>query len=171
MASFFVVGHTRPAGQMSCAWERDSWCPWLELLITVQVSSRCLWAPSNCSTSPAWRSYMLTFSALVVAKVIKAPPSTIIASWNRGYWELLPLLWFLFTASLCTEDFASVTIPYLDNEINESRAPESSWLGIFVMNYNMYFCNLLWSTTAISLWTREKMCHLTNTVAVEIPGI
>lgn len=127
-----------------CAWEHDSWCPCLELLITVHMSSRCLWAPSNCPRNPAWRSYKLAFSALVAEKVIKDPPSMTISRWNRGYWKLLPLLFFLFTASLCTEDFASITIPHLDNEINESWAPESSLLGIFVMNCNTYYayCDL-----------------------------
>lgn len=80
----------------------------------------------------------LMFSALVAAKIIKTPLSMTISSWNRGYWKLLQLLWFLFTASL-KEDFASVTIPLLDNEINKSWAPESSLLGTFVMNYNKYY--------------------------------
>lgn len=74
-----------------CAWEHDSWCPCLELLITVHMSSRCLWAPPNCPRSPAWRSYKLAFSALVAEKVIKDPPSMTISRWNRGYWKLSPL--------------------------------------------------------------------------------
>lgn len=135
------------------------------------MSCRCLWAPSNCSTSPAWRSYKLAFSALVAAKVEKDPLSMRISSWNRGYWKLLPLLWFLFTASLCTADSASVTIPHLDNETDESWALESSLLGIFVMNCNKYYAYCDLQLPFLCEPGCEKMCHLASTVAVKIPGI